>query len=72
MRQHMVKTLKHLKLITDKVNWAILRENGVLLVSKMTETPLPVSQLLPKASSKKKATYQWFTQVMGLIWMHIS
>jgi len=41
MRQHMVAALKHLELFADKVNWAILRENGVLLVNKMTKAPLP-------------------------------
>ena len=40
MRQHMVTDLKHLELFADKVNWVILRENGALLVSKMTKAPL--------------------------------
>jgi len=33
--------LKHLKLFADKVNMAILREKGVLSVSKITKAPLP-------------------------------
>ena len=39
--QHMVAALKHPKLFADKVNWVVLRENGVLPVSKMTKAPLP-------------------------------
>jgi len=31
--------LKHLELFADKVHWAILRENGVLSVSKITKAP---------------------------------
>jgi len=41
MRHHMVTTLKHPELFAAKVTWAILSENGVLLVSKMTKTPFP-------------------------------
>jgi len=37
----MVAALKHPKLFADMVNWAILKENGVLSVSKMTKAPLP-------------------------------
>jgi len=35
----MVATLKYLKLFADKVSWATLIENGVLLVSKMMKAP---------------------------------
>jgi len=41
IRQHMVGTLKHPNVITDKVSRASLRENGVLSVSKMTKAPFP-------------------------------
>jgi len=37
----MVPTLRHPKLFVNKVNWAILRENGVLPISKTTKAPLP-------------------------------
>jgi len=39
MHQHMVTALKHPELFSDKVNWATLRENGVLPVSKTTKAP---------------------------------
>jgi len=41
MHYDMVTTLKHPILFVDKVNWAILRENGVRSVRKMTKAPLP-------------------------------
>jgi len=37
----MIAALKSLELLTEKVNWAIFRENSVLPVSKTTKTPLP-------------------------------
>jgi len=37
----MVIALKHPQLFSDKVNWAILRENGLLPVSKMIKAPCP-------------------------------
>jgi len=37
----MVVALKHPELFTDKVSWAILKENDVLPVSKMTKAPFP-------------------------------
>ena len=36
----MIATVKHLDVFTNGVNWAILIENGALLVSKMTKAPL--------------------------------
>ena len=39
-RQHMVTAIKHPELIANKVSWATLKENGVLLESKMTKAPL--------------------------------
>ena len=54
----MVAALKHANLVADKDGWAILREDGVLPINKMTEAPFPGVKLLPKACSKKKATYQ--------------
>jgi len=41
MSQHMIVALKHLEHFADKVNWAILKKNGVLPVSEMTKAPLP-------------------------------
>ena len=40
MHQHMVTALKHPVFFSNKVNWAILKENGVLLVRKMTKAPM--------------------------------
>jgi len=37
----MIAALNHPKLFADKVNRVILRENGVLPVSKMTKEHLP-------------------------------
>ena len=37
----MVTTLKHPKFVIDKVNWATLGENDVLVVNKMTKRPFP-------------------------------
>ena len=71
-RQHMAISFKHPELFADKVNWAVLRENGVLPFSKMTKAPFLVLQLLTKACSKNKVTCQLCTQVMGLTQMHIS
>ena len=61
----------------NKVNLAIVQENGTLPIHKedhrkLTEVPLIVFLLLPKACSKKKAAYQGCTQVMSLTQMHIS
>ena len=36
-RQHIATTLKHPNLFADKVSYAILRENGILPLNKMTE-----------------------------------
>jgi len=41
MGQQMVTTLTHPKLITDKVNWAILVDNGELPASKITKALFP-------------------------------
>jgi len=41
MRQYMLIALKHPELVADKVNWATLRENGVVLIRKMTKAPFP-------------------------------
>jgi len=41
MHRHMTLALKHLEFFADKVHWAILRENGVRPVSKMTKAPFP-------------------------------
>jgi len=38
--QHMVIALKHPELFSDKVNWAILRENGVLPANTMIKALL--------------------------------
>jgi len=40
MLQHIVAALKHPELFIDRVNCAILRENGVLPINK-TKAPLP-------------------------------
>jgi len=40
MHQHMVIALKHPVFFSNKVNWAILRENGVLPTHKMTKAPM--------------------------------
>jgi len=37
----MLAVLKHPKLFADKVNWVVLKENGVLLVNKIAKAPLP-------------------------------
>jgi len=37
----MIVALKHADLFANKVKWAILKENGVLSVSKMIKPPLP-------------------------------
>jgi len=41
MHQHMVTTLEHPKLFSNKVYWAIVRENSVLPANMMTKAPLP-------------------------------
>jgi len=37
----MVAALEHPELFADKVNWVIIRENGILPVSKKTKSPFP-------------------------------
>jgi len=49
-------TLKCPELFPDKINWTVLREIGVLQVSKMTKAPLPGIATSSIASFKKKTT----------------
>ena len=68
----MVAALKHPKLFVDRVNWAILRENGVLLVSKMTKASFPSVVFSSKGLLQEKSDLPRCAQVMGLTQMHIS
>jgi len=60
----MIAALNHPKLFADKVNRVILRENGVLPVSKMTKEHLPgvVSSskgLLQKKKRPINGAHKW-------------
>ena len=61
--RHVVVTLKHPKLFIDKVNWAILTENGVLLVSKKTQA------LFPGVATSSRGLFQ---EESNLLKMHTS
>jgi len=69
---HIIAALKHIELFADKVNWAIVGENGVLLASKMIKAPLPGVATSSKGLLQEESEQPTVRIIDGLTGTHIS